>query len=427
MEWRRSADFVQDGACYACRFRARGLGPMPAVGWRWETAQKLVGRIDATALAGITLSLALLVACEPETPPTTTTGPVSTTVAPARFSGSDTSLAPAQLETLVGPIALYSDDLLALVLPASTQPLQVVEAQRFLEARKTNPSLQPSKNWDPSVVALLNYPEALARMNTDLTWLQQLGTSVVHQQAGVMDAVQSFRKKVLDAGNLKSDDKQNVAVQSGGSGAPQVIVIESANPQVIYVPTYEPTTIVYAAAPGYPYPYYPYYWSAPYPYYYNPAAPFFVGASFGVAVGFGCSWDDHDIYRGDIDINRNVNINRDELRQRAENRQNSDLANQIRRNPENVWRPDRSGLDRAQAASGAASSLGRQDLADRTPRTDVGGNRPDRAPSSGAFSDIDRGAAANRFSDRGRSSMGGGYRGGGGFRGGGGRGGGGRR
>lgn len=401
-------------------------------------------------VAASALSLALVMACTPDAPPATTMAPAATGAAAVSFSGTDMNLTPAQLETLVSRFALYPDDLLAVVLPASTQPLQVVEAQRFLEQRKVNASLQPPRTWDPSVVALLNYPEALGRMNADLTWLQQLGTSVVNQQAGVMDAVQAFRKKAHDAGNLKSDDKQKISVQSGGSAAPQVIVIEPANPQVIYVPTYEPSTVVVAAPPGYPYPYYPYYWSAPYPYYYSPAAPFFMGTYVGVAIGFGCDWDDHDIYHGDINVD-NININRDNAKQRIEDRRNSDVANQIRRNPENVWRPDRSGLSKAQASgmgasrpasqpsasggrigagsgdgAGAAASGGRapgdgatrparQDLANPTQRSGLGDDRAARASSSGAFSDVDRGAAASRYSARGtRSSMGGGGRGGGG-------------
>src|SRR5690348_5211308 len=147
-------------------------------------------RVRATALVGFerfvvtasAFSLALLVACSPEA---TTTTPAPS-VAATPFSGNDANLTPTQLETLLGRVALYPHDLLALVLPASTQPLQVVEAHRFLEQRKANPGLQPPKTWDPSVVALLNYPEALALMNADPTWLQQLGTSVVNQQAAVM-------------------------------------------------------------------------------------------------------------------------------------------------------------------------------------------------------------------------------------------------
>jgi hypothetical protein len=350
------------------------------------------------AVAVTLLSLALLVACAKETatPPTTNAPPAP--AAAESFSGNDKNLSAAQLEALVGPVALYPDDLLALVLPASTQPRQVVDAKRFLEQRKTNASLEPPKTWDPSVIALLNYPDALNRMTADFTWLQQLGTSVVDQQAAVMDAVQSFRRKVLEAGNLKSGDKQNVAVQPSGAGAQQVVVIESANPQAIYVPTYQPATVTYAASPGYVYPYY---WSAPYPYYYDPGATFYMGVFVGTSIGFGCSWHDHDIYRGDINV-ESVNVNREQAKTRINDVQNSDLANQIRQNPENVWRPDPAAVSRAQASgSSAAATRG------ATARANL-----NSAAASGAFSGVNRGAAASAYGARGARSMGGGFRGG---------------
>jgi Protein of unknown function (DUF3300) len=238
-------------------------------------------------------------------------------------------------------------------------------------------------------------------MTADFTWLQQLGTSVVEQQAAVMDAVQSFRRKVLEAGNLKSGDKQNVSVQPGGADAQQVVVIEPASPQAIYVPTYQPATVAYAASPGYVYPYS---WSAPYPYYYDPAATFYMGAFVGTSIGFGCSWYTHDIYRGDINVeNVNVNnINREQAAARVNNAQNSDLANQIRQNPENVWRPDPAAVSRAQAnVSSAAATRG------ATARTNL-----NTAATSGAFSGVNRGAVAGAYSARGAGSMGGGFRGG---------------
>jgi hypothetical protein len=353
------------------------------------------------AVAVTLLSLALLVACAKETatPPTTSAPP--SPAAAESFSGTDKNLSAAQLEALVGPVALYPDDLLALVLPASTQPQQVVDAKRFLEQRKTNASLEPPKTWDPSVIALLNYPDALNRMSADFTWLQQLGTSVVDQQAAVMDAVQSFRRKVLEAGNLKSDDKQNISVKPGGAGASQVVVIEPASPQAIYVPTYQPTSVTYAASPDYVYPYY---WSAPYPYYYNPAATFYMGTFVGTSIGFGCSWHDHDIYRGDINVeNVNVNnINRERANARTESAQNSNLANEIRQNPENVWRPDPAAVSRTQASgSSAAAARG------ATARANL-----NTAAASGAFSGVNRGAVASAYSARGARSMGGGFRGG---------------
>ncbi|MGF7213137.1 hypothetical protein GGE65_007773 [Skermanella aerolata] len=353
--------------------------------------------------------------------------PSATTTSTTAFSGSDLDLSSQQLAVLVGPIALYPDDLLALVLPASTQPLQVVEAQRLLDQRKSNSKVQPPKTWDPSVVALLNYPEAVAQLNRDLTWTQQLGTSVINQQAAVMDAIQSFRKAVLEAGNLKSDDKQNVTVQN------QTIYVQPANPQVIYVPAYNPTTVVYAPAPGFaPYPYY----SPPYPYYYDPAAAFFTGAVFGAAVGFALGWDDHGIYHGDVDINvnRNINVNN------VENR-----INRIDRNRENVWRPQKtasdghrtgssratakvgstraSTVDSAQIRAGLSNHRGQPAVSDRSrtglrhPETHARQStaaRQDRsrdlrgfhAANEGAFSGIDRADAASRFSSRGSHSLG---------------------
>jgi hypothetical protein len=347
-------------------------------------------------------------------------------------------------------VALYPDDLLALVLPASTQPLQIVEAGRLLEKRKTDPTLQPPKTWDPSVVSLLNYPEVVELMNADLTWTQQLGTSVITQQAAVMDAIQSFRRKVHDAGNLKSDDKQTVTVEK------ETIVIQPADPQVVYVPSYNSQTVVYAPQPGYPPPYV---YSPPYPYYYSPAAPFFTGAVFGMTLGFALSWSDHGVYSGDVNINRTNNINVSNVQNRQRNApRNTNVSSRISANRENVWRPDRTAVSRTQANLGtSANATGKQAAArpssrdvrsssaagsgsaGQTNRTsanagrtsassNVGGQRSagnaqrSLQSTSSAFSKVDRGATAQRYSDRGSQSLRGGRqgapaRGGGGVRG----------
>jgi hypothetical protein len=354
--------------------------------------------------------------------------PAAATTGTTAFSGSDLDLSPQQLETLVSRVALYPDDLLALVLPASTQPLQVVEAQRFLDQHKADPKSQPPKTWDPSVVALLNYPEALVLMNQDLTWTQQLGTSVVSQQAALMDAVQSFRKKVADAGNLKSDDKQKVIVEK------QTIVVQSADPQVVYVPSYNPTTVIYAAGPAYPPPYY---YSPPYPYYYSPAATFFTGAVFGAAVGFAVGWNDHNIYHGDVDINRNVNINNVNVDNRVNRINQNNVSSRVNQHRENVWKPQNASIQRApvgshagragtgvaaantprvnqeQIRSGLAERGGNHAAANRTQaaRSGLNGHRAApvnraHAPASGAFSGIDSGASAARFNARGAQSLG---------------------
>lgn len=207
----------------------------------------------------------------------------------AQAGGSQSGLSPQEIEKLVGPIALYPDELVGIVLPASTNLVQVIEAARFLEKRKKDSSLQPSKKWDPSVLGLLNYPEVIDLMNKDLSWTQQLGDAVINQQKDVLAAIQKFRAKAQTAGNLKSNDKQVIIIEK------EVIKIVSADPQVIYVPTYQPSTVVYVSTPVY--------YAPPHPVYYSPGAAFFTGMFVGAAIGYGVGWRG-----GDIDINRNVNI-----------------------------------------------------------------------------------------------------------------------
>jgi hypothetical protein len=144
-----------------------------------------------------------------------------------------------ELETLVGPIALYPDKLLAIVLPASTYPLEIVQAARFLEQLEEDSSLKPDESWDDSVTALLNYPEVVKMMNDDIDWTWRLGEAVVRQQAEVVAAVEAFRDRAYAAGNLKSDERQTVS-NNGGA-----IEIEPIEEDVIYVPYYEPERVVY--------------------------------------------------------------------------------------------------------------------------------------------------------------------------------------
>ena len=144
---------------------------------------------------------------------------------------------PEQLEKLVGPIALYPDDLVAIILPASTSPLQLVQADRFLDKRKADPKLPVDDKMDDAVKSLLNYPEVVKKMSADLDWTADLGEAVVADQGAVLDAIQAFRRKTQAAGNLKTDDKQVVVVEK------EIVKIVPANPEVIYVPQYNPTTV----------------------------------------------------------------------------------------------------------------------------------------------------------------------------------------
>src|SRR5262249_40418831 len=98
------------------------------------------------------------------------------------------ALSPDDLKEIVAPVAPYPDELLAIVLPAATQPLQIVEAERFLEKHKADPNLTPDEDWDPSVIALINYPDVVKLMSDDLDWTQRLGSAVMDQQKDVLDA-----------------------------------------------------------------------------------------------------------------------------------------------------------------------------------------------------------------------------------------------
>ncbi len=193
-----------------------------------------------------------------------------------------------ELEELVGPVALYPDDLLAIILPASSYPLQLVQAKRYLKDHEQDPDLEPSDEWDDAVVALLNYSEIVDFMNEDLDWTWTLGEAVVNQQPETMDAIQNFRERAYAAGNLKSDDHQIVSQVDG------VIKIERAEPEVIYVPYYEPERVViYQSVPAYHY--YPfarpvYYY--PYPAYY----PFTSGFFWGVTTAYVFGWLTDGLY-----------------------------------------------------------------------------------------------------------------------------------
>ncbi len=205
--------------------------------------------------------------------------------AAAQDSAEATALTGTELAELVGPIALYPDDLVAIVLPASTYPLQVVEATRLLERRENNPSLQADSDWDDSIVALLNYPEVVRLMNDDLDWTYDLGSAVLNQRAEVLDAIQGFRDRAYAAGNLRTDERQTVTADAGR------IAIAPADPEVIYVPYYEPErVVVHQRAPVYHY--YP--WAYPVYYYPYPAGYVFrTGFFWGVSSAFVIGWDTH--------------------------------------------------------------------------------------------------------------------------------------
>ncbi|KAI3611239.1 hypothetical protein D8I24_0228 (plasmid) [Cupriavidus necator H850] len=225
---------------------------------------------------------------------------------------------PEELEALVAPIALYPDSVLSQVLMASTYPLEIVQAARWVKANpkvKGDAALKAveSQPWDVSVKSLVAFPQALEPMNDKLDWTQKLGDAFLAQEKDVLAAVQRLRSRAQQSGNLKSNEQQNVIVESPpapvqGQPSQTVVRIEPANPEVIYVPAYNPT-VVYGAwsSPAYP----PYYWP-PYPAYY-PGAALATGFAWGVGLAaagaiFGnCNWGGGDV---NINVNKAANIDR---------------------------------------------------------------------------------------------------------------------
>src|SRR6266404_7280447 len=218
---------------------------------------------------------------------------------------------PEQLDSLVAPIALYPDPLLAQTLASSTYPLEIIQLQQWMDQNKNLKdkalaSAVQKQNWDPSVQAMAGYPEVVQRMAGNVQWTDDLGNAFLAQQSDVMDAVQRMRAKAQGTGNLKTGAQQVVQTQTVPSGK-QVIEIQQASPEVVYVPSYDPT-VVYGAAPP-AYPYYPYTYPG-----YVPGTALAWGA--GIALGaaawgaWGGHWGNCDWNGGNVKINNNNNFNK---------------------------------------------------------------------------------------------------------------------
>ncbi len=220
---------------------------------------------------------------------------------PSRQPPPEKLLSGPQLESLVAPIALYPDPLLGQFLAACTYPLQAVEADRWLQANKKLKGEKlvqaaAQQDWEPSIQALVVFPDALHRISDYLKWATALGNAFLAQQEDVMNAVQALRRRAQQAGKLQSNAQQKIDIQNGN-----IIVIQPADPQVIYVPSYDPA-MVYGAL-SYPYP------AMTYP----PAAAGLISFGTGVALGaafngccgssgwgWGCNW-----HGGGVTVNNN--------------------------------------------------------------------------------------------------------------------------
>jgi len=399
---------------------------------------KLLRSIVATAVC-----VALAAPVPAQTPPPSTPAPAAAAAAP---SGAKT-FSKEELEQLLAPIALYPDALLAQVLMASTYPLDIVAAERWV---KGNPGLKDKaledalqqQPWDPSVKSLAVFPQVLTMMSEKIDWTQKLGDAFLAQQADVLATAQALRNKAVAQGNLKDSKEQKVTTTTENNQT--VIKIEPTNPEVVYVPTYNPT-VVYGT---WPYPAYP-------PYYYPPpgyvAGGALLGFTAGVIVG-GALWGNCNWGGGDVNVNVNrynnfnkTNISNGNWQHNANRRgavpyRDKGVAQQYGRGQSANAASREQFRGRAEAgqqsiqrgdvsARDVGGAGGRDSAANRSMssgRGDAGGGR-----GASAFDSGGGGAAARANSSRGSSSMGSarsaGNMGGGGARGGGGRGGGGRR
>jgi hypothetical protein len=238
--------------------------------------------------------------------------------APAPTAASEKVFGVEELDQMAAPIALYPDALLAQVLMAATYPGDVSDAAKWSKAHKSTKGEEAVKQvenqpWDPSVQSLVAFPQVLDVLSQDAAWVQKLGDAFLAQPDDVMASVQRLRQQAQAAGNLKSTEQQVVKAEpaTGAMAAesqPQTIIIESPDPEVVYVPSYSPSVYGAWAYPGYP----------PYYYGYYPGAALFsfgVGMVVGGALWGNCNWGG-----GNIDIDVNNNFNRNTNRERNTNR-----------------------------------------------------------------------------------------------------------
>lgn len=382
-----------------------------------------------------------------------------------------------EMEVLVARIALYPDELIAVITGASLYPLQIVEAARFLDQYTKDKKLKPKESWDGSVVSLLNYPDVVKMMSDDLEWTQALGDAIAYQQKDMLVAIQQLRDEAVAKGVIKSDDKMQVVEENDN------VVIKSANPEVIYVPQYKPQMLYEPNYVWEPIGYYP----EPYPNYWYPGATFFAGAVTGAIWAAAVDWDDWGVWGGrwnggDIDIDCNncfnnrdfngkinfndidwknidrdkINIDRDQLnkldRDNLKNRIEKNGNNAIRDRAKDIKKRDqvanrgpgktagtrdvrKSTLDGLKGQGGqAANRSGNRANVDRPANRPAAANRPVGKPANAnrkagkpkpaarvdnrpkkpsGLGNVDRGKATRVSSNRGHKSMGGGNRGGG--------------
>jgi Protein of unknown function (DUF3300) len=295
---------------------------------------------------------------------------------------------PQELQQLVAPIALYPDALVAQILAASTYPTEIVEADRWMQSHSSLKGEELAKevdkqDWDPSVKAMAQFPSVLENMDKNLSWTSSLGEAYATQPQDVTDAVQTMRQEARKAGNLDSNEQEKVTTQGN------TIVIEPANPEVVYVPAYDPWLVYGAPIVAYPgwYPVPGIFWGG-------------VGLSFGIGFGlgffggFGWGWGHwgYDWHGRRAFFDHHVYVSH-----------SHEFGHE--------------GFHHGDFGHGGVHGGGFHGSSSFHGSSGFHGSASSHAQSgthSGAFSGFDHGGNARGFSSRGRSSFGGGSHGGGG-------------
>ena len=306
---------------------------------------------------------------------------------------------PQELQQLVAPIALYPDALVAQILAASTYPTQIVEADRWMQSHSNLKGEELAKevdkqDWDPSVKAVAQFPSVLENMDKNLSWTSSLGDAYINQPQDVTEAVQTLRQQARNAGHLNSNEQEKVTTQGN------TIIIEPADPQVVYVPAYDPW-LVYGA----PIVAYPGWYTVPGIFWGGVGLSFGTGFGIGFFGGFGWGWGhwgyDWHGRRAFFDHRAFVSHSQDFGH---EGFHHGDFAHG------NFGHGgfDHGNFDHGGGFHGSSSFHGGSSF------------HAQSGTHSGAFGGFDHGGNVRGFSSRGRSSFGGGGFHGGGFHGGGG-------
>ena len=274
--------------------------------------------------------------------------PAPPPAAPAKRSAAD-------LEKLVAPIALYPDPLIATLLPASVYPLEIVQAARFVTDTNNLAKLD-EQPWDENVKAVARVPEAIKKLNEDISWTVELGEAFLAQDKEVMDAIQSMRGKAQKAGTLQTSPQQIVTVTNmivEKTVEQQVVVvtntvvqIEPSSSTTVYVPTYNPATVYYPP---------PAYYANPYP-----LMTFGAGMAMGAIIANNCDWNNGGCYNNNVNVNVDRNVNRNTDRNTT---RNTDRAGQTGARGGSAggqkWQPDQSRMNKSGASASTRSAESR--------------------------------------------------------------------